>query len=353
MEPIELNLLIYPFGAVLAAGAVPALACTALDMRRRKLKPGTASWYAVLCVPLAFVLSRLCFCLMQLDLLLDDWGLILRVNDGGFMLWGALCGGLLACRLAGQITGQRAGRIADSAVIPACALIALGRIAAGYLLKDIGTGCDLATWFSPEETDPAFRYSLFAPEDYRFFERFPFAVKNYYGEWCWAIFIPEALWALGIGMILMRVKVRDGGRTVLFLLLYAAGQIVLEAMLRGEVVHLPWLNFVRANQILCGIAIAAVWVVCLHSPGLKPAQALGSLAQVIAAMGIVVVMEFAAFEKKITFLETVPADVCHLVMLAACTWMVLAVLPMWRRKYTVPCRIREKEIAEPEEESAE
>lgn len=333
MEPLEVSLTFYPFGAVLALGAVPALAWAAAGMKRRGLKRGTASWFAVLCVPLAVVCARLCFCLMQLDLLPGDWGLLLRLSDGGFMLWGALAGGLLACALAGRITGQRAGRIADCAVIPACALIALGRIAAGYLLKDIGTGCDLATWFSPEETDPAFRYSLFAPADYSFFEGFPFAVKNYYGEWCWAVFWPEALWALGIGAILSRTRCREGGRTALFMLLYAAGQIVPEAMLRGEVVHLPWLNFVRANQILCGAAVVTVWAVCCRGSGVRAAQAIGALAQVIAAMGIVTAMEFAAFEKKITLLETVPADVCHLVMLAACAWMALAVLPLWRRKY--------------------
>ena len=160
---------------------------------------------------------------------------------------------------------------------------------------------------------------------------------NYYEDWCWAIFVPEALWALAIALILgcgRRVRrAAPGGRTTLFLLLYAAGQVVLEAMLRGEVLHLPWLGFVRANQILCGVAIVAVWAVCLHGSGVRAGRALAALAQVIVAMGIVVAMEFAAFEKKISFLEAVPADVCHLVMLLACLWMVLAILPLWRRKY--------------------
>ena len=340
MELFGVNLTFYPFGTALALGAIPALALAAAGMKRRGLKSGTASWFAVLGVPLAFLFARLCFCLMQLDLLLDDWGLILRLRDGGYLLWGALCGGLLAALAAGRITGQPAGRIADSAVIPACLLIALGRVAAGYLLEDVGTGCDLATWFSPEETDPAFRYSLFAPQDFSFFERFPFAVKNYYGEWSWAVFIPEALWALGIAAILWRTKARDGGRTVLFLLLYAAGQIVLEAMLRGDVVHLPWLNFVRANQILCAIALVALWAVCWRGSGASKAAVLAAMAQLLAAMGVVIAMEFAAFEKKITLLEAFPADVCHLVMLAACVWMVLALLPLWRRKYGLAAQQR-------------
>ena len=311
MEPLKLGLTIYPFGGLLALCGLPCLAVTAWGIRRRGLKPETASWFALLCLPLAFALARLGYCLMQLDTILgdDDWAMPLRLADGGFLLWGALAGGLLAAWLAGRITGQKgqAGQIADSAVIPVLALIAVGRIATGLLFKDTGIGFDLEGWFLPEETDPTLRYSLFAPENYGFFQRFPFAVLNYYEDWCWAIFVPEALWALAIALILgcgRRVRrAAPGGRTTLFLLLYAAGQVVLEAMLRGEVLHLPWLGFVRANQILCGVAIVAVWAVCLHGSGVRAGRALAALAQVIVAMGIVVAMEFAAFEKKISFFQ--------------------------------------------------
>ena len=265
----------------------------------------------------------------------------------------------------------------------------MGRIASGLLFEDTSIGLDLQTWFVPEDAlyeeaaleedeeiwgedeeiwgedeeiwgddgevwgddsgvpekdplpveaeDPAVprRYSFFTLEDHRFFERFPFAVKNYYGEWSWAVFVPEALWALGIALILWRTKAREGGRTALFVLLYASGQILLEGLKRGEVLHLPWLNFVRANQILCAVALVALWAVCWRGSGASKAAGLAALAQLLAAMGVVIAMEFAAFEKKITLLEAVPADVCHLVMLAACVWMVLAPLPLWRRKYSL------------------
>lgn len=334
-EPLQLSLTVFPFGLLLVLCAVPALIWAALAMGRRQLRYGTASWFALLCVPLAFLGARLGYCLMQLDTLLgtEDWAMPLRVTEGGYLLWGALGGGLLAAWLTGRITRQKSGGIADSTVIPVCLLILAGRVACGFLFEDMGTGLDLESWFAPEETDPAMRFSLFALEDYGFFQRFPFAVQNFYEEWSWAVFVPEALWALGIGVILFFIRPREGGRTTLFLLLYAAGQVVLEAMLRGEVLHLPWLSFVRANQIFCGIAIAAVWAVCWHGSGVRPWKALLALAQILIAMGIVVAMEFAAFEKKISMIETWPADVCHLIMLAACAWMVLAVLPLWRRKY--------------------
>ncbi len=334
MEPIEiLSLRIYPFGAMIAAAAVPVLLCTAAGMKRRQLRADTASWFALLCVPLSFLFSRLLYCLMVLDQVVWDWGMPLRVTDGGYLLWGAIAGGLTAAWLTGRITRQKGGDVADSTLIPVCVLIAAGHIACGYLFADVGTGLDLAAWFAPEETDPAMRYSLFAPENWSFFERFPFAVENFYGEWCWAVFMLEALWQLVIAVILWRTRARAGGRTALFVLLGASGQIVLEAMLRGEVVHLPWLNFVRANQILSAVAIIAVWAVCWRGSGVSAKKALAVLAQIAAAIGILVAMEFAAFEKKISVLETVPADVWHLIGAAACVWIVLAVLPLWRRCY--------------------
>ena len=164
---------------------------------------------------------------------------------------------------------------------------------------------------------------------------FPFAVRNYYDEWCWAIFMLEAVYAILIGVLTLRTHARTGGRFMLLILLYACGQVLWEAMLRGEVVHLPYLGFVRANQVLCAIAIVAVWGVCIHRMPEKGRRkkALLSFLQILAGVLIVVAMEFAAFEKKITLIAWAPADVCHLVMAGGCVCILLAVLPLWRRVY--------------------
>ncbi len=345
MEPWTIGpFAVWPFGAVMAPAAAAALAWTAFNMKKAGLKAGTASWFALFSVPLAVIFARLGYCLFIIDQILgnEDPGLILRVWEGGFLLWGALGGGLLAAWLTGRVTGQKAAAVMDAAAVPACLLIVVGRIACGLLFAD-HTGFDLPSWFDPETPwfDPELgelsvdRYSLFALEDWSFFERFPFAVMNYYEEWCWAVFVPEALWAAVTGVIVLRAKVREGGRITLFLLLYACGQITLESMLRGEVLHLPWLNFVRANQVLCAAAILVLLALCARrmpkGGRLKPA--LIALAQVVAAMGIVVVTEFAAFEKKISLIAMVPADICHLATALACLWMALAVLPLWRRAF--------------------
>jgi len=331
MEPWKLGpLTIYPFGVIMAVAVLIGVLMTAFAMRERKLKPETVSWFALLALPLCYVLARLGYCLSIVDLMIgdQDFGLIFRVWEGGFLLWGAIAGGLLAALWTGKITGQKGGSVADSAVLAACFLIIVGRIACGLLFKDQGTGFDLPEWFLPEEEDYAYRVSVWRLEDYSFFERFPFAVKNYYDEWCWAVFMLEAVWTVVIAIVCGRTREEaPGGQAAKFVLMYACGQITLEAMLRGDVLHLPWLGFVRVNQVLSAIAVVAVACVSIHrlDKEERAHAALRCFPQVIAAMLIVAAMEFAAFEKKISIIEWMPADVCHVIMGLACLWMGLAV----------------------------
>ena len=345
MEPIRVGFLtLYPFGLMMALLSLGALAIITRGMKKAGLKKETASCFAVLSVPLCFVIAHLGYCVFIVDQMIgsEDFGMLYRVREGGFLLWGAIAGGLLAALITGKLTSQPAGRISDRTVVAACLLIAAGRILCGLLFKDQGTGMSLADWFStewldPEEADYANRFSLFALEDYSFFERFPFAVQNFYGEWCWAVFIPEAVWACVTALVTSRTKAKDGGRSVRFLILYSCGQIVLEAMLRGEVLHLPWLGFVRANQVLCAIALVTVICVCLKRLAKKERgkAALICFAQVIPAIGIIVAMEFAALEKKISMIEGWPADVCFLIMGLACLWMGLAIHRVWKKAYAL------------------
>ena len=348
MEPIKLGALtLYPFGLLMVIPALVALVLTARMMKQAGLKKETAGWFALLAVPLCFLLARLGFCLFVIDQIMgaEDPGMIFRVGEGGFLLWGALSGGLLAAWITGKLTKQPCVKIMDSAVIGTCLLIAAGRIICGLIFKDQGIGFPLSDWFNtdwldPEEAEYANRFSLFALEDYSFFERLPFAIQNFYDEWCWAIFVPEAVWACVMAWVTARCRAKDGGRTILFIILYSCGQIVLEAMLRGEVLHLPWLGFVRANQVICAVALAAVICICLKKLDKRERlkAALRCFAQVIPAILIVVAMEFAAFEKKITLIQGWPADVCHLLAGAACLWMGLAAGRVWKKAYALQGR---------------
>ena len=330
-------LTVYPFGAGVALLSAAAAACFAFLARRKGLRRETASWFVLLALPLCYALARLGFCLMTVDQMLgsDDYSLVFRVEEGGFLLWGAVAGGFLAARLTGKITNQRAGSIADTAVVPVCLMIAAGKMLCGLLFSDQGIGFSIADWFDPEETDYAYRFSLFQLSDYSIFERFPFAVQNYYEDWCWAVFVLEALWLCVMAVWLAKLRAREGGKACFFVILYACGQILLEAMLRGEVLHLPWLGFVRANQVLSLIAYLAALEHCRRKTGTswKSGPMLRCVAAVLLCVGVVAAMEFAAFEKKISLIEWMPADVCHVFTALACLGMGLAAGRLWKKAY--------------------
>ena len=339
MEPIQLGgLRIYPFGMIFAALLALFFAWAACRMKKNGLAQGTASWFAVLAMPLGFVLSRLGFCLLSIDQILGtrDYSMFFRVTEGGFLLWGAVAGLLLAARLTGKITKQSSAKTADSMIVPACLLILALRLLCGLLFKGFGLGLPLDYWFDPEETEFAYRYSVWPLEDYSFFERLPFAALNYYDYWCWAIFVLQALWAGVTGILVSRAKAAPGGKTVRFVILFSCGTIVLESMLYGgEIVHLPWLGFVKANQILSAVALLAVLIVCLHRLPKKnrKKEALIVFPQFLAAIGIIIAMEFAAFEKKLTAINWLPSDACHLIMGLACLWIALTFRKVWKQAY--------------------
>ena len=179
MEPIKLgSLTIYPFGLLMLVPVLGALLLTMRGMKKAGLKKETAGWFAMLAVPLCFVLARLGFCLFVIDQIIgnEDYGMVFRLGEGGFLLWGAIAGGMLAAWITGRITGQSPGKIMDSAAVGACLLIAAGRIICGLIFTDQGTGLALSDWFNtewldPEEAEFANRFSLFALELHDIYDR--------------------------------------------------------------------------------------------------------------------------------------------------------------------------------------
>ena len=116
MEPMQSGALkIYPFGMIFAALLALFFAGTAYRIKKNGMKQETASWFAVLAVPICFVLSRLGFCLLSIDQILgaQDYGMLFRVTEGGFLLWGALAGILLTAKITGKITNQSGAKIAE------------------------------------------------------------------------------------------------------------------------------------------------------------------------------------------------------------------------------------------------
>lgn len=214
----------------------------------RKLKLPARIWTAALGVALGLFCARLYYVLARLELFLDvglenffrtaeedyrAWG---SVNGAAF--WGAVGGVALAALAAGKITREKVSAILD-ALAPSAALgIAISRFGEYSIGEGIG----------PE-----------APEGFQFF---PLAVMNEWEEWYFALFLLEGLVGLVIFVLLLTVgaKYRSGGRARMFLILYAACQIVLEALRRDS--FLRWL-FVRVSQVASAVVLLGVVVFAL------------------------------------------------------------------------------------------
>ena len=327
---------LYPYGAAIAAGALIALAVYAALLRRKGLGH-CAGWFAVLAVPLGFLSARLMYCLMKLDMMLgsEGFGLFLSFTGGGYNLFGALIGIIIALKLTSRITKTPISTLADSLIWPMIVFVIVVRIVGAAYGQ--GLGMNLDSWFDFEEEDPAYRYSLFRPEFYSFWQRLPFAVMNEYETWHWAIFVPEILSAIAIGWFVSRIEKRpDGAKAMLALICFSAFQILWEGMLRGDVLYMPFsLGFVRANQMIALFFLLGALAYCVHKlPQGQRGRAFGSAfwRMFIGAL-FVIAMEFAAFEKKITLIAWMPADVCHILMAFGCLIMAWAVYPVWKRAY--------------------
>ncbi len=311
------------FGLSLAAAAVIALLLSARNYARAGVRPGALSWAAMLGLPLMVLFARLGYCVAEYEWVsMEGLSFVFDFTQGGYMLYGAVLGMMIALLLTSRIAKTPFGRLADGIAAPALVAIALVRLAIGLTCgQDYGWGIE--DWFMEDSG-----MSLIVWEDPSLLYRFPFGVAGYYGSYRWAVFVLEAIIALVLAVIIRRADVRrEGGRITLALVCYAAMQALCESMRQDAV--LRW-GFVRVNQILGGLIVLFLLILCfcLTRPRSPRKMALSTVGILLCA-GVVIAMEFA-LEKKISAIEWLPMDVCYLIMGAACILMILTVLPLWR-----------------------
>lgn len=163
-----------------------------------------------------------------------------------YVLMGAFAGCLCAAViLKGTRLERNMARLLDVMSIGGCAAIALGRLACFFTADDRGrivsgiSGLPLA-WQVTNVTSGETEYRL-------------------------AVFLFQSVSALLILFVLLLVDKkntrtgthRDGDLTLLFLLLYTAGQIVLDSM-RYDALHLRSNGFIGAVQLACAVTFCAV-----------------------------------------------------------------------------------------------
>lgn len=319
------GLILYPYGLAVAGAAVIALLLAVWSFRKARLDVNILSWFAPLAIVLGFLGARVGFCLAAFDYVAQDGlGFVLEFTRGGFMLYGTLAGCAAALAIACRICKACPACAADALAAPGMVMIALCRLAEG--LVEQGYGWGIEDWFAADTS-----MSIFTWADPSVLYRFPFAVADYYGGYKWAVFVFEALVAIGIAIALTRITVkRSGGRAVMMMLLYATTQLLCESLRQDSV--LRW-GFVRVNQVVGAVLIAGILVLCfILTKNRNWCKFAISFILMLVGMGLVMAMEFA-LEKKISAIEFVPMDMCYLMMASGCALMIGCIRPHWQRAF--------------------
>jgi len=262
------------YGLAVALGALGAF-WLLLAQRRREARrvggPGTlwlmgvADPYklALCCIPAALVGARLLYCLVRFSFFFLELGplSVLNTRMGGFLLYGAVLGGLIAAALVARHEKVSVVATLDELAAPGMLAILITRLAECTTTEGVGA------WVESEA-----------------FMRFPFAVQNEFGEWQLAVFLLEALIAAVILVVLLARRYARGERIMTALLLYACCQIVCESLRMDSCLRI---GFVRVSQVISAVVILAVTVIRAIRHGSKKAAVLRALAVIlcVAAVG--------------------------------------------------------------------
>lgn len=261
------------FTALAAAFAVLLVHTT----RRQALRLGARDWekdaiekvptslLSACCIGGALVGARALYCLVRYDFYLFEVGIagVLRIWEGGFLLYGAALGAVLAAVLLAKARGTDAWRLLDEIAAPAMMAVSICRMAEGMTTEGLGTWVENA-----------------------FFCRFPFAVQNEWGEWQLAVYLFETAAAVVILFYLLRQRrAAAGERFLTALLLYACCQIVLESLRMDACLRI---GFVRVSMVLSAVAAFAVTLIRALRVSKKQAAVCGGICfALIAAAGII------------------------------------------------------------------
>lgn len=243
-----LGVTVYPYGLMLAAGALVYFFLCGYLRHQRRLPVGTARVFAAFCVPLSLLCARLVFCLVNLSYYVESISqplMTLSLWDGGYAMLGVPLGVFLAALIAAKIRRVSVGELCDVVFAPLGLFVCAARLGERFTMLGVGK--------------PVF------PRDPQLV---PFLYMQDMGETCYAVYMMEAIVAFLIAagliaLLLSRKTIRQARRgdvALLFLAVFGAMQVALESMRNDG--HMLW-GFVRASQvlsILLPIAVTAVWL---------------------------------------------------------------------------------------------
>lgn len=307
------------YALCVTAAVAAGLALFFCIAKKRRIDTDAVWRTALLALPLGLLGARLFYCVARVGLYMEiGLDAVLRLWEGGYGLWGAVGGVALAAVIAGRSKGVRPDALLDALAAPGALTIAL---------------CRFGEYFSGEGRGPYV--------ESEFFQRFPFAVfDGYYEEWNWAVFILEGIVALVILFVLMKKQRPSGHAWRLFLLLYSACQITLEAMRWDS--YLRWL-FVRVSQLTAAIVIVVMmlfacvrWLCRRENRRMTGKALLLRWAAVACCIGLIIALEFAADGKiwqDLPLWANYALMACACAVIGRCAYQVVfhSVFPPFKR----------------------
>ena len=283
---------VYGICVALSALAAVLLLCAQLRDDRRRSGHVQPLRLAVFCIPAAFVGARLLFCLVRFGFFFVELGplSVLNTRMGGFLLYGAVFGAMLAAAAVARHDGVSVVTALDDLAAPGMLSVLICRLAEGT------TGEGVGAWVENE--------TLW---------HFPLAVQNEFGEWQYAVFVLEALIAAVLLVVLLARRFAPGERIMTALLLYACCQVVCESLRMDSC---PRVGFVRVSQVISAVVILAVTLIRALRAGGRKRAAIRTVVM-LACTGVVGGIEWA--------LDKTPIDnrILYLVMAAACAAMAV------------------------------
>ena len=283
---------VYGICVALSALAAVLLLCAQLRDDRRRSGHVQPLRLAVFCIPAAFVGARLLFCLVRFGFFFVELGplSVLNTRMGGFLLYGAVFGAMLAAAAVARHDGVSVVTALDDLAAPGMLSVLICRLAEGT------TGEGVGAWV---ETETIWHV--------------PLAVQNEFGEWQYAVFMLEALIAAVLLVVLLVRRYAPGERIMTALLLYACCQVVCESLRMDSC---PRVGFVRVSQVISAVVILAVTLIRALRAGGRKRAAIRTVVM-LACTGVVGGIEWA--------LDKTPIDnrILYLVMAAACAAMAV------------------------------
>lgn len=300
------------YGALAALSMLALLAVAFLALRKKGVSYDAFIRFAVLALPLAFLGSRIAFCLSNLSYYLETIGdpaLLLKVWEGGASMTGAMAGVLLAALIAEKWLKLPSGTVLDAAAFGMPLALVIERLAEP--LCEMGWG----------------KYALSTAFDFLYDMT----------DGMHPVFVYEAVIAAIIGLAMAvyfrKGQHRAGDALGFFLVLYGCSQTVLESLRNDG--HMKVIHFVRVNQvaaIVMAVAVLIVWSLRFFRHGGRK-NALVTWVTAAVCIGFGVVQEFAADgdENPYFSLTLVSGVLAALLVIAAVGWFIT-----WRKQGRFP-----------------